>query len=195
MKKILLITPPCHTGSAGLRPSLEILYLADSLRQTGYEVVVYDAITPDGLGQIANRIALEKPDIVGTMAYNSFLNVAIDVLHEVKKANHAIITVIGGIHPSLCYEDVLKTYPEIVDFVIRGNAEETLVELVEVLDGVWDAGQLSAVKGLCYLSEGGVIASEPRPFVRRLDNPLPARDVVVWNADYLHVVSAQDYPR
>jgi anaerobic magnesium-protoporphyrin IX monomethyl ester cyclase len=48
--KILLVTPPYHTGIievTGKWPPLNLLYLAGQLRKNGFEVKIYDAMSLD----------------------------------------------------------------------------------------------------------------------------------------------------
>ncbi len=192
MKRILLITPPYHAGvveSAGRWPPLGLLYLAGALQQAGHKVTVYDAMTLEhDLQQIASRIREGKPDIVGTTAYTSSYYAAVDVLKAAKKINPAIVTVIGGVHPTFCYEDALTGYPGVIDFVVRGEGDETVVDLVNSLEEGRDPERLAGVKGLAYLQDGAVITTEPKPFLNSLDNLQPAWDLVDWKEYYLYFV-------
>lgn len=188
MKRVLLITPPYHAGvveSAGRWPPLNLLYLAGALQQAGHQVVVYDAMTrEDDLDQIRARIEAEKPDIVGTTAYTSSYYAAVNTLKEAKKVNPSIITMIGGVHTTFCYEDALSNHPDVIDFVVRGEGERIVTELVNSLDTGIDYNRLSDIKGLAYRSNGQVIATPPQPFLSNLEEYRPAWNLVDWS-DYL----------
>ena len=58
--KILLITPPYHSGvveSAGRWPNLGFIYIAGEIEKAGFQVEIYDAMsTFDTYDQITERI-------------------------------------------------------------------------------------------------------------------------------------------
>jgi len=63
------------------------------------------------------------------------------------------------------------------DFVIIGEAEHTLLELIEQIKS--RTGDYSAIKGLAYRKSGEVIKTPGRPVLKDLDSlPLPAWDLV-----------------
>ena len=68
IKKILLITPPFHSGvveSAGVWMNVGFVYIAGSLRAAGYGPVIYDAMSMwHSHDDIRKRIADERPDVV-----------------------------------------------------------------------------------------------------------------------------------
>ncbi len=194
--KLLLITPPYHAGvveAAGSWPHIGFVYVAGHVRAAGFDVEIYDAMTKGHtIQQIKERITLSNPDIVGSTAYTSSINDAMEVLRTAKEVNPQIITLIGGIHANFCYEELLRGYPETLDIVVRGEGEVTVPELMEVLVGVprladgrdfpSDTG-LSKVLGIVYREDRKVRVNPPRPFVEDLDSLIPAWDLVDW-ADY-----------
>ena len=123
-KKVLLITPPYHCGvleSAGTWMPLGMVYVAGSLQNAGYEVRIYDVMSKfHTLEDIRKYIADYCPDAVGTAAYTSSLSEAVNVLKVAKEVNPGIITLLGGIHPTFCWEEILQKDGDIVDFIIRG---------------------------------------------------------------------------
>lgn len=192
-RRILLITPPYHAGvveSAGRWPPLGLLYIAGTLRAAGHEVEIYDAMSKEhDLPQIRAHIESRKPQMVGSGAYTSSFPAAIAVLKAAKEVDPSIVTFIGGVHPTFCYEEALNSYPEAIDFVVRGEGEETVVELASSLPpapGPFDYQRLAAIKGLAYRQEGRVVATKPRPFLRHLDGLAPAWDLLDWRDYFLY---------
>ena len=60
---------------------------------------------------------------------------------------------------------------EYVDFVVRGEGEDTLVELVEAIQ---TKGDFSKIAGLSFRADGQKIHNEPRPLETNLDRfPIP----------------------
>ena len=187
--KVLLITPPYHTGileSAGGWLNLGFAYMAGQLRKARFTPVYYDAMTKmDTLDEIKVRISQETPDYIATTAYTSSINAALEVLQAAKEIDPTIVTIIGGVHAHFMYEEVLRAEPGLgtVDFVIRGEGEETLVELIEILETSDTARpvQLERVSGLAYIAGGELIVTPPRPLIADLDTLSPAWDLLEWD--------------
>ena len=187
-KKLMLITPPYHAGvveAAGSWPHIGFVYVAGHAREAGFEVKIYDTMTKNhNFTQICEQILEYKPDFVGTTAYTSSINDAIEVLSITKQAamelNKEIITIIGGIHANFCYKELLLEWNNILDYVIRGEGEITTPELLRAIL----AGEpVDQIAGIAYLEGEQVRVNPERPFVKDLDSLIPAWDLVEWE-DY-----------
>ena len=184
--KILLVTPPYHSGvleSAGRWPNLGFVYLAGHLRAAGFSPVIYDAMSAaDDLGRIADRILREAPDVVLTTAFTASHPAALEVLRTAKEVSAAlgryIVTGVGGVHDTFMFAETLAAEPDAVDYCFRGEGEHTVVELLSVLR---DAGDPAGIPGLAFLRNGELIVSEPRPLIADLDSLIPAWDLVDWD--------------
>jgi anaerobic magnesium-protoporphyrin IX monomethyl ester cyclase len=180
-KKVLLITPPYHSGvveSAGTWLNLGFVYLAGSLRKAGYEVEIYDAMSYfHEWDEIQKRIENSKPDVVASTAITASIYDAIHVLELAKQINPETVTVIGSIHPTFCWDEVLRENPSIVDYAVIGEGEITLPEL---LDCHFAKGNISKVRGIAYWDKGKAVATAQRDFVYNLDELTPAWDLVDW---------------
>jgi anaerobic magnesium-protoporphyrin IX monomethyl ester cyclase len=181
IKKILLITPPFHSGvveSAGVWMNVAFVYIAGSLRAAGYDPVIYDAMsmwhTHD---DIRKRIEAEQPQVVATTAFTAEIVDAVKVLKTAKDVNPGIITAIGNVHPTFCYEELLKEHGESIDFVVRGEGEETMVELMDCLSA---GGDPARVRSIAFRNSGTVAATPSRPFIQDLDALPMAWDLVDW---------------
>ncbi|MHB8846737.1 MAG: cobalamin-dependent protein [Nitrospirota bacterium] len=186
-KKILFITPPYHCGVvevAGHWVPLTFVYLAGAVRKAGFEPVIYDAMTKrHGHDEIRKRIETERPAYVATTAITSTVLDALEILKSAKQVSPEIVTIIGGVHPSFLYEEILNN--AFVDCVVREEGEETLAELLTAMDGGKD---ISAVNGIAYRdSSGGVNVTPPRPFIKDLDTLSTAWDLIEWK-DYRYFV-------
>ncbi len=185
-RKILFITPPYHCGVvevAGHWVPLTFVYLAGAVREAGFEPVIYDAMTKrHGFKEIAKTINDIKPAYVASTAITSTVLDSLEVLRIAKDINPAIVTIIGGVHPSFLYEEVLEN--NYVDFVVREEGEETLKELLLSLDNGRDP---SEVKGIAYRNGKQVVKTPPRPFIQDLDGLSTAWDIIDWK-DYRYFV-------
>lgn len=181
-KKILLITPPYHSGvveSAGVWLNVGFVYIAGSLRAAGYEPVIYDAMSHwHEYDDIRKRIEEEKPDVVATTAFTAEIVDALEVLKLAKEINLAVITVIGNVHPTFCYEEILRDHADHVDYIVRGEGEETMVELMNTLSA---GGDVAAVKGIAYQREGAMVVTPKREHIKDLDSLPLAWDLVDWS--------------
>ena len=162
--KVLLLNPPMNYQPLGLG------YLAAVLEKEGIPVKLIDLVnTP--FENVESIIQKEKPQIVGiscnltTLRWGSF-----KLAQIVKRVDPNIKVVMGGIHATFMYQQVLANLP--VDIIVRFEGELTFLELVKALESGSD---LKAVKGIAFKSEEGIIKTEDRPPIENLDSlPFPA---------------------
>lgn len=187
MAKVLLFTPPYHSGvvEAAIKcPPLGLVTIAGELRDRGHEVEIYDAMMKDHAhDHIRAHILAAGPDYVGTGTYTASLPDALTVLKAVKATQPHITTIIGGIHANFQYEEVLGD--ESVDFVVRGEGEITTAELIDALESGDDINQ---VRGIAYRDVDRVIATPERPFIEDLDSLKPAWDLLDWRDYTIYVI-------
>jgi len=109
--KIILVTPPYHTGIIeviGKWPPLSLVYLAGHLRNEGFSIEIYDAMSLDHtIIEVENTFKQKNPDMVMIGSYTSSNKAALDTLRVAKHVNPKVITCLGGVHPTFCYEDIL----------------------------------------------------------------------------------------
>ncbi len=154
-------------------PPLGLMYLASSLlgSRLPVEVCILDMALQriDGAG-FAEYLQREQPDVVGLSALSCEAEELALVASVTKAWRRDCVVVAGGPHPTLFAEQVLHN-PD-VDFVVVGEGEETLVELVAALA---DARGPSAIAGVGSRLNGGIHLASPRPPPAELDAlPFPA---------------------
>jgi anaerobic magnesium-protoporphyrin IX monomethyl ester cyclase len=180
----MLITPPYHSGvveSAGRWPNLGFVYIAGELEKAGFEVEIYDAMSKfHSFEQIREHIRSSKPDFVGVTAITATINDAVNVSKIAKEELPDVVTVLGGVHPTFCYEEILSNDSEWVDYCVLGEGELTTPELLEAHRMGYD---LLNIPGIAFVHEGRVIRTEPRAFISDLDLLTPAWHLVTWS-DY-----------
>jgi len=86
-------------------------------------------------------------------------------------------TIAFGTHVTPMTQETLGSFPSL-DFVLRGEPELTLRELIETLEkakaGREGSVDLSHVQGLAWRQDGQIVINADRPFIPNLDNlPLP----------------------
>jgi radical SAM superfamily enzyme YgiQ (UPF0313 family) len=159
-------------------------YLAGSLRAAGHEVDIYDA----GVEKIPLREVMARGwDVVGISSPTPLIYEAWAAAAEAKRLG--AVTFLGGPHLTLMPLESMEK-PQ-VDLVAVGEAEDTFVEVVEVLEK--DPGYMktpdgprlfshslwSEIRGIYWRNtRGEVIANPPRPLRTDLDAiPFPAHDL------------------
>ncbi len=181
MRKVLLITPPYHSGvveSAGTWLNLGFVYIAGSLRKTGYDVELYDAMSYfHEYEEIAKRIETLKPDVVATTAITATINDCLEVCSLSKRINPSIVTIIGNVHSTFCWKEILEEHNSPVDYIVKGEGELTLPEL---LDCHFAGGDGSKVKGIAFRDGSRAIATPAREYIAELDSIEGAWDIVDW---------------
>ncbi|MGE5714720.1 MAG: magnesium-protoporphyrin IX monomethyl ester anaerobic oxidative cyclase [Betaproteobacteria bacterium] len=188
--RVLLLHPNYHSGGAeiaGNWPPAWVAYLAGYLKAGGYpEIVFVDAMTHHlGDDEVRARIASYRPDIVGCTAITPAIYKAERLLAIAKEVDPTIVTVLGGIHGTFMYPQVLREAPWI-DAVVRGEGEQVFLNLVRAVDdGAWAADR-GAVKGIAYLADGKVIATPAEPPIADLDRILPDWGILEWDK-YIYI--------
>ncbi|MDH4322486.1 MAG: B12-binding domain-containing radical SAM protein [Desulfobulbaceae bacterium] len=181
LKRIALITPPYHSGvveSAGTWLNLGFVYIAGALRAAGYEVDYYDAMAHwHEWPQIRERITDFAPDVVATTAFTPCIVDGVELLRLAKEINPRIVTVIGNVHATFCYDELLSDAATPIDFIIRGEGEITFPALLECLNSGDDPDK---VAGIAFRRDGTVHATAAAPFIEDLDSLPTAWDLVEW---------------
>lgn len=170
--KVLLVSPG---ESFNMRTSyipLGLAYIGGCLREQGVEVEGLDLRFLSDWDEVIRRVSASGADVVCVGAMTVEMPRALRVARIVKEELGAVV-VFGGPHPTVCAEEVMGF--EDVDFVVVGEGEYTVCELVEVLEG---GESLRGVKGLVYRDGGRVVCNPGREPISELDSlPFPARDL------------------
>jgi anaerobic magnesium-protoporphyrin IX monomethyl ester cyclase len=170
--KILLIQPP-YPFSEFPKPSYALMSMGAVLKEAGMEVEVLDLLsTRYSLKKIEAGLNRCQPDLMGITSVTMNFPAAVKTLQYCKTLRPQAKAVIGGPHATFMAADTLRSYPE-VDFVVRGEGEETILELARALDR---KRGVDKIKGLTFRRNGSIVQTEDRPFIANIDLlPLPDR--------------------
>lgn len=184
--KILLLNPPHPAiGSRIPRehlPPLGLLSLGGPLRDAGHEVTLLDAeFGPMALAQIIAAARERNPDAVllGHSGSTSAHPVACRIATALKAALPQTWIVYGGVFPSYHWSEIMAQESE-MDFIVRGEGEETIVRLVAALEQrqpldrvpgiVFRTGTVPGVRRLMSVgTDAPAVANAPAPVIRDLD--------------------------
>ncbi len=165
-------------GPPPVAPPLGLLSIAGALRSccnADVSVQVRSlSVDVRDLLEVEDLVQRESPDVVGLGALTIDETRLFACARAVKKASPDIVVVAGGPHPTLSPERCLEE--QAIDWVVVGEGERTMTELVDALDHGSDPRQ---VPGLAWREASGAGFSDPRPFIEDLDDlPGPAWDLV-----------------
>lgn len=189
--RILFIHPNYHSGGAeiaGNWPPAWVAYLTGHLKAAGYEDVHFvDAMTHHLDDEtVRQRIAELRPDIVGLTAITPAIYKAERLLQIAKEVDERIVTVLGGIHGTFMYPQVLQEAPWI-DAVVRGEGEQVFLNFVQAVErGQWPRDR-GSVRGIAFRGDDGTVVATPaEPPIQDLDRIKPDWSILEWDK-YIYV--------
>jgi anaerobic magnesium-protoporphyrin IX monomethyl ester cyclase len=187
LTKVLFVEPPkdyWFVMGEYLPPPYGILQLAafleNKMKDVEIEVIDCQAMALDWKG-LEKHIESFNPDIVASSGFatcNAYVTAR--TLETAKKLKPEVLTVTGGQHFTVTAQESLEAYPEI-DVIIRGEGEETLVELVRAVN---EKSNFSGIKGISFRHGQEILHNPSRPLMESLDElPFPGYHFV---EDYAH---------
>ena len=150
---------------------LGIMSLSAFLKERGHKVEARV------LGQSPSALMLQDvvrddPSLVAFSCTSGNHVWALHVAQELKRLAPNLPTLMGGPHPTFFPKVIQNPH---LDFLCRGEGEETLLELCEHLDRGADPGQIA---NLWLKRDGRVIENDLRPLIGNLDSlPFPDRSL------------------
>jgi anaerobic magnesium-protoporphyrin IX monomethyl ester cyclase len=188
--RLVLIHPNYHSGGAeiaGNWPPAWVAYLAGPLKAAGYtDIHFIDAMTHDiGEEQLRARLEALQPDIVGCTAITPSIYRAERALEIAREAVPDTVTVLGGVHATFMFKQVLSEAPHI-DAIVRGEGEEVFLDFVRAVeDGRWQ-GERKRIKGIAYTDGAEIVATPAAPTVKNLDGIKPDWSILDWEK-YIYI--------
>ena len=147
--ELMLITPPYHCGVvevAGRWVPLNLLYIASAARKAGVEPRLYDAMSLfTGWDEIRRELREHRPKYVASYAITATIETCMELARVVKEELPDSLYILGGVHPTFMWNDLVGDADSPVDIVVRGEGERTVEEMLRVLE---TGGDLADVPGL-----------------------------------------------
>lgn len=162
-------------------PPLGTLQAAAVVRAAGYDIALFDSNLRRSPGEFAHALKQSRAGcvIIYDDGFNYLTKMCLTTMREaafsmIKTAKDSGATVIvSGSDAHDRYEQYLTHG---TDYVVRGEGEETLLELLHTLA---ENNDPSAVAGIAYRQNERMYLTPPRPVTRNLDHlPLPAWDLL-----------------
>jgi len=176
MSKKVVFFFPSFASTEATAP-LGILAVATPLLQAGFSVRLIDStITPNFkkrvLEEVQDALCLGISLVTGPM-----IRETVEIAKAVKawKSNFPII--LGGWHPSLLPRQTLEA--PYIDYVVRGQGEETLLEVVQHLEA---CTPLDLVPGIGFKRDGKLHFTTERPLKNLSEMPPKAYHLADFDA-------------
>jgi anaerobic magnesium-protoporphyrin IX monomethyl ester cyclase len=165
-------------------PPLGTLYAAAYVRERGYDVALFDAMLAASEEEWAQALDAEQPR-VAVLYEDNFNYLSKMCLLRMREAAFTMIRLARerGCTVIVCGSDATdhaeRYLDEGADYVLLGEGECTLGELLDHLARRGDDSP-SSILGLAFRGgDGGIVRTRRRPDIRRLDElPFPAWDLV-----------------
>ncbi len=155
--------------------NLAIVSLAGSLPKHNVRVVDLVACKPHVGERLQGILEDFRPQMVGMSAMTFQFRTLLKIARWIRKKDADIKLVAGGYHPTLMAEELTGSHePLPLDYIVRGEGEETLAELADHLDG--NGIPISDIRGLSYRTGGGWRHNPDRPLQDLSRLALPNRD-------------------
>ena len=166
-------------------PPLGTLYAASYLRANGYTVELFDANLLEDPKTVEPYLIQYKPKLfvlyddgfnyLTKMCLTKMRDAAFEMIKIAKNLNCKVV--VSSSDSTDHYEKYLNAG---ADFIIQGEGEVSLKELVDALTHNKDT---SSIKGLVYKQDKNIIKTPKRVVTKNLDEfPLPAWDLVDMEA-------------
>lgn len=188
--RVMMIQPNYHAGGAeiaGNWPPGWVAYIGGALKTAGITNLRFvDAMTdniPDD--RLLEIIRQNQPDVVLATAITPMIFQAQKTLELAREAAPRAATVLGGIHPTFMYAQVLGEAPWI-DYIVRGEGEEIVVELLRAIEAGTDRARRREIQGIAFLEDGKVVATPARPVIKDLDDLTPDWSLLDWDK-YIYI--------
>lgn len=168
MKTILLVSP--------IQDDLPIslAYVGNALHQEGvsYDILDLSLYDPsEKVEVLETAIASGKYDAVGSGGMIGSMGDLQEIFSIVKGVDQKVATIMGGriastVDFQLIYDNILA------DYIVIGNAEYTMAELLHCIR---TGGDISKVQGVSFRTEEGFTTNEPRPWLDLQSYPFTPR--------------------
>jgi anaerobic magnesium-protoporphyrin IX monomethyl ester cyclase len=172
VSEVLFVNPRVCSARSTRFP-LSLLHLAAALEDDRRWSIVDGNVEPDPVQAALARLAARPHALVGiSVMPGPQVGPAIAMSSAIRAAHPSLPIVWGGYFPTLYTEAAL--HAPYVDYVVRGQGEQTLVELLarvgqagppSALDSARDTSAIAGIAGLSWKSGGAAMHNADRPVV------------------------------
>lgn len=163
---MIILFHPRATKPRNCRLPLAVLALAAVLEGREEYSLVDGNLEDDPTSVILNLIDRYDVELLGVSCMpGPQMVAAMETSREIRRLRPHVRIVWGGYFPSLYPDTALNA--KYIDYVVRGQGEDTLLELIDALRGL---RSLDSIRGLCYKDAFGLHRINPERPMRGPDN-------------------------
>ncbi len=191
--RILLINPNClekrvQDYDIKVVP-IGLFYIGALLREAGHDCHILNWYNINSRPQVIRETFLEyRPDIIGLSVLHANRWGGIEIARTARELLPDVKIVFGGPGATFLWRHLMKHFP-VIDYIVRGEGENTFLELINHLTGTSDTST-DEIKGIVFRRNGRITSTPDREFIKDIDSlPNPARYFT-----FQHVVSSRGCP-
>jgi len=169
-----------------LYPHLGLISLIAQIEESRHVPLLYDPMLELQKGQlsldssiyddVAEQLLQTEPAAIGLTALGCNFIAVVKIARRVKERRPKTLILLGGPHPTVLESQIMTSFTDF-DVLVRGEAEETIVPLLDALES---GKELSAVPGISYRDGSRVCRS--------------GVDAGVMDVDRLRMAAFHSYP-
>ena len=166
---------------------LGLLALAASLRLNNYCVRIYQPwkrlLNKGDYQHVAREVLFNNPKIIGFSTWCISYPTSLKLAQTIKSLEPEIPIVFGGPQASILDMETLSQY-SCIDYILRGEADNTIIDLVGNLTNSNNSKYLEKIPGLTYRIPSGnkIKRNEDTGYIADMDTlPIPAYDLTPLN--------------
>ncbi|MEQ8263095.1 magnesium-protoporphyrin IX monomethyl ester anaerobic oxidative cyclase [Pseudohaliea sp.] len=183
--RIVFVHPNYRSGGAeiaGSWPPAWVAYLAGHLRKAGFNDIHFiDAMTHNlEEEEVVRRLVELQPDVIGTTAITPSIYMAERLLELAREHVPQALRVLGGIHATFMFKQVLSEAPW-VDVIVRGEGEEIFTQLMEAVNRGEYLQTRDQIRGIAYRDGEEIVATPAAPTIKDLDALDPDWTLLEWD--------------
>ena len=153
-------------------------YITTAMKQAG---LTFDLLDIDGHRhsdqEVENFIQKKKYDVICMGCIVTGYKI-VKALADLVKKHHPQAIIIAGNSVATTIVDTLLTKTK-VDIAVISEGDETIVELLNTLS---KSGSLEQVRGICFVNDGQVVLTPPRPMIKDIST-LPFIDFGIFDVE------------
>src|ERR1700730_1322540 len=165
-------------------PPLGPLYAAAVLREHGLSVAVFDAMLQEPSAGFRKALRVHRPEMLAIyeddfnfltkMCLTRMRELAFEMMEEARRFGARVL-----VHGSDATDHSVEYLRRGCDYILVGEAEHTLLDLIQALRGGRDASEVSGVTWLRHAGSEEIVQTDPKRMMHRPTAfPLPARDLI-----------------
>jgi len=153
------------------------VHLGATLSSTNinFDVIDLNSLSGSSLteGDLSARLSKKHYDVYLLSSFTNNIEFANKIVSTIRKQETNPVVIMGGPHATIRDQELLQSG---VDYIVRGEGEKTLTQLLEYLEKDRD---MANVDGISYLKDGRIVRTPNRALIANLDElALPAYEIL-----------------